>query len=256
MVNQTAATGFSANADTYHRGRPTYHPSLVRRVVDRYGSGTVVELGAGTGIFTRQVMELGASLIAVEPVLAMRTALLEALPDADVRVGAAENIPLDDGTVDSVIAAQAFHWFDHRAALDEIHRVLKTGGHLVTVWNVRDETVPWVATLTKVVDRYAGDTPRYRDMAWRRAINSDARFGSIDEWRMANPIVVGPDDVVNRILSTSFISTLPEDKQAEVEQETRDIVADLGDEFEFPYVSQLQAWRALGVDPEGDPGEG
>jgi SAM-dependent methyltransferase len=245
VVNQKAATGFSRDTERYHRARPTYHPALARRVVDRYGSGTVVELGAGTGIFTRQMADLGLSVIAIEPTLAMRTALSETVPGADVRVGQAENIPLDAGTVDAVVASQSFHWFDYRPALDEIYRVLRLGGHLVTVWNVRDESVEWLARISKVLDRFVGDTPRHRDMAWRRAINSDARFGSIDEWRIDNPQETDPDGVVDRVLTTSFIAALPPERQEEVATEVRAVVEPLGERFEFPYTSQLQAWRAI-----------
>ena len=245
LVHEAANSGYSRNASVYNSGRPTYHPDLARRVVDRYGSGVVVELGAGTGIFTRQIVDLGASVIAIEPVVSMRSALAEAVPEADVRLGAAEDIPMDDNSADTIVASQSFHWFNYREALDEIHRVIKPGGHLLTVWNVRDESVDWVASYTKIVDTYVGDTPRHRNMGWRRAINSDARFGSIDEWRIDNPMSTTVDGVVNRALSTSFIGALPDSVQAEVADEVRSLVEPLGDKFDYPYISQLQAWRAL-----------
>jgi SAM-dependent methyltransferase len=216
-------------------------------VVDRYGSGIVIELGAGTGIFTRQVMELGVKVIAIEPVYSMRDALSTGLPEADVRVGQAENIPLDDNTVDTVVASQSFHWFDYRPALDEIYRVLRLGGHLVTAWNVRDNNVDWVAACSAVLDRYAGESPRHRSMAWRRAINSDARFGSIDEWRIDNPFPTTVEGIVDRTLSTSFIATLSQERQQDVTGQIRAIVEPLGPSLDYPYISQLQAWRAIPV---------
>ena len=82
-------------------------------------------------------------------------------------------------------------------------------------------------------------------MGWRRAINSDARFGSIDEWRIEHPVPTTPDGVVNRALSTSFIGALPDSVQSEIADEIRNLVEPLGDEFDYPYTSQLQAWRAL-----------
>jgi SAM-dependent methyltransferase len=245
LVHESANSGYSRNAAVYDSGRPTYHPELVRRVVDRYCSGVVVELGAGTGIFTRQIVDLGANVIAIEPVVSMRSALVEAVPEADVRLGAAEDIPMGDNSADTIVASQSFHWFSYREALDEIHRVIKPGGHLLTVWNVRDESVDWVAAYTKIVDTYVGDTPRHRNMGWRRAINSDARFGSIDEWRIDNPVPTTADGVVNRALSTSFIGAQPDSVQADVGDEIRALVDPLGDRFDYPYISQLQAWRAL-----------
>lgn len=245
MVNEAAATGFSRDVERYHRSRPTYHPDLARRVVERYGNGTLVELGAGTGLFTRQLIDLGQHVIAVEPVVSMRAVLSEHVPEADVRIGSAESIPVDTGTASTVVASQSFHWFDYRPALDEIHRVLKPGGHLVTVWNVRDDSVEWVAACSEILDRHAGSTPRYRDMSWRRAINSDTRFGSIDEWRIPNPVPTDVERAIERYLSTSFIAVLTPDKQDEVAGELRAVIEPLGPAFDFPYVSQLQAWRAV-----------
>ena len=245
MVHEAANAGYSRNVAHYADGRPTYHPDLARRVVDRYGGGSVIELGAGTGIFTRQLVDLGASVVAVEPVVSMRTMLGERVPEAEIRVGSAESIPATDNSADTVVAAQSFHWFSYREALDEIHRVLRPGGHLVTVWNVRDESVDWVGAITKVTEPHAGDTPRFRDMAWRRAINSDARFGSIDEWRTENPFPTTAEGVVHRVLSTSFIGALPDERQNAIAEEIRGIVESLGDELDFPYTSQLQAWRKI-----------
>lgn len=245
VVHDAAATGFSRDTSRYNRGRPTYHPELVARVVNRYGDGSIVELGAGTGIFTRQLADAGLSVVAIEPVVTMRTSLNEAVPEADVRVGSAESIPMSDDSADTIVASQSFHWFDHQAALDEIYRVLRLGGHLVTVWNVRDDSVDWVESCSKVIDQFGGSTPRYRDMVWRRAINADARFGAVDEWRIDNPIETSVEGVVDRTLSTSFIAALPEERQTDVAEQIRAIVAPLGDSFDYPYTSQLQAWRAV-----------
>ncbi len=231
--------GFRSGRGWSHR-----QSALADRVAERYGEGTIVELGAGTGIFTRQIIDLGLSVIAVEPLVSMRSALSAAVPEADVRLGSAEDIPLDDHTADTIIASQSFHWFEYRKALDEIHRVLRPGGHLLTVWNVRDESVDWVDQCAKAIDGHAGDIPRHRDMGWRRAINSDIRFGSIDEWRIDNPLPTTVEGVVDRALSTSFVSALPEARQLEVAEQIRAIVAHLGPSFDYPYTSQLQAWRA------------
>ena len=75
--------------------------------------------------------------------------------------GTATAIPLADQSVDAVVCAQAFHWFAAAEALREIHRVLRPGGTLGLVWNMRDARVPWVARLDAIVNRHEGDTPRY-----------------------------------------------------------------------------------------------
>ena len=247
VVHETASTGFARETDRFHRARPPYHQDIVRRTVNRFRAKTLVELGAGTGIFTRQLIDLGQPVVAIEPVYSMRDTLSKTVPEADIRVGSAEQIPLDSDTVDCVVAAQSFHWFNYRQALDEIHRVLRIGGHLVTIWNVADESVPWVNELENLVDRYRNGHPRYRDMAWRRAINSDSRYGAIDELRVENMVPTSPDGVVELVLSIGVISSLSQEKQDQIIQEVHRIVSAEGDSFLFPYQCQLQAWRALPI---------
>ena len=245
VVHESASEGYSKQADTYRNIRPSYHPALVRRFADRYGSGPVVDLGAGTGIFTAQLLKEGLNPIAVEPVHAMRTILKRDLPTVRVEEGTAEQIPLLNDSAVTVVVAQAFHWFKTRAALDEIHRVLKPGGALVTVWNVRDEDVDWVSKWTDVVDVYAGDTPRYRTMKWRKAIEQDNRFAEVDDWSVFNPKHTTASGVVDRALSTSFIANLSSAEQDVVRQQVLEIVEPLGPSFASPYRSELQAWRKL-----------
>lgn len=246
MVHEAAATGFSRDTNRYHRSRPDYHPEVSKRVAERYGKGTMIDLGAGTGIFTRQLVDEGLEVIAVEPVIAMRTTLSEAVPEADVRVGSAEKIPMGDSTVDTVVVAQAFHWFDAEPALDEIHRVLVPGGHLVTVWNVREDTAPWVADYNAIIERHAGNAPRYRSMNWRKAIHNDKRFAPIDEWRIPNPLAMSVEGIVDRALSTSFIAALPDEAMEKVADDLWDVLEPHGPTIEFPYESQLQSWRTTG----------
>lgn len=255
-VHSAAGSGYSAEADTYRRVRPSYHPDLIARFADRYSAGRVVEIGAGTGIFTAAIVGAivgaGTRVLAVEPVAAMR-AHLEKLPIDDagrvppsVAAGTAESIPTGDGSADTVVAAQAFHWFDHGPALDEIARVLRPGGHLVTAWNVRDLGTPWVAEVTAIMEPFAAGTPRHHSMIWRRAIDDDPRFEPVDDWSTPNPVPTSAEGVVGRTLSTSFIAALDDDRQAAVIDAVRAVVEPLGPDFDYPYVSELQAWRFTG----------
>jgi SAM-dependent methyltransferase len=111
----------------------------------------VLDLGAGTGKLTRQLTAAGHRVVAVEPAVQMLAHLRDALPDVTALVGDAEDIPLADASVDVVVVAQAYHWFDHARAVPEIARVLRPGGVLGLIWNSRDESATWVARLSKLI---------------------------------------------------------------------------------------------------------
>ena len=243
MVHDAAAQGFGREASTYQRARPSYHPQLVARFVERYGTGTVLEIGAGTGIFTQQIVDEGVSVVAVEPVPGMRQRLLDALPTVDVRDGTAESLPVDSASCDTAVVAQSFHWFHWKPALNEIHRVLRQGGHLVTVWNVKDGGTDWFKAYMEIVDRYAGDTPRHADMRWRAAIDGDRRYELVDDWHVDHPQRMDRDGVVARALSTSFIAALPDDDRERVTTELRRVLEGVAEPLHFPYRAELQAWR-------------
>lgn len=246
MVHRAAASGFDADAKRYDSARPGYHPQLVQRFVDAFGSGRILEIGAGTGIFTSQLTTHGLDVQAVEPVEAMRAELVERLPDIEVKPGTAEHLPADTASVDVVAVAQAFHWFDHVPALDEIHRVLKPGGHLVTIWNVKDGDADWYQRYMEIVNRYADDTPRHADMRWRRAIDDDGRFVMVDDWSIDNSQPADEHAIIQRALSTSFIAALPSDERQAVASELMSTLVDVDLPIRFPYRGELQAWTKTG----------
>lgn len=250
-IHDSASSGFQRQAKAYERARPTYHPSLAKHIATlavnqepKPNPGRLlIELGAGTGIFTGQLVANGCTVTAVEPVEAMRATLAKNYPEITTVAGIAEQIPLPNGKASVVVASQSFHWFDYPRALDEIGRVLGPGGHLVTVWNVRDDRVDWVSSCTKVIERHADSTPRHYTMQWREAIDGDARFEPVADFAVNNPWPTTPQGVVDRVLSTSFIAALGDEEQATVVADIRRIVEPLGSAFDYPYISELQSWR-------------
>ena len=105
----------------------------------------MLDLAAGTGKLTRQLVALGANVIAVEPDAGMRATFARVVPGVEMLAGSAEAIPLADASVDAVFVGQAFHWFRAEAALAEMHRVLRPGGGFGLLWNTwhDDDPVCW-----------------------------------------------------------------------------------------------------------------
>src|SRR6185436_18588183 len=102
-IHDAAAKGYQSSSDSYERGRPEYPDEAVRFLIDQLSGRagtTLVDLGAGTGKFTKLIVGRGARILAVEPVAAMREKLSSMLPAVEVLAGTAESIPLPDGSVD------------------------------------------------------------------------------------------------------------------------------------------------------------
>src|SRR4051812_49104988 len=118
---------FGGVADAYDHGRPTYPREAAAWLV---GSefAHLLELGAGTGKLTEQLLALRHRVLATDPLEEMLRRLRARLPAVRAVVGSAERIPMRARSVDVVVAAQAFHWFDPERALPEIARVLRPGG--------------------------------------------------------------------------------------------------------------------------------
>jgi SAM-dependent methyltransferase len=172
----------------------------------------------------------------------MRRKFVESHPGTAIIAERAEAIGLADGTVDAVVCAQAFHWFDAPKAIEEIYRVLKPSGRLGLIWNVRDESVPWVAKLTEIIDVHAGDTPRYRDGKWRQAFNQTKLFAPLQEARFPHVQRGGLEMVLDRVASISFIAALPDDDRNSVLAKIRgvllsDVLVGGREDIEFPYVA-------------------
>jgi len=227
IIHHAAAEGFASQAATYARGRPEYPEDIGLWLRGTLGLGTrktVIDLGAGTGKFSRRLAATGAAVIAVEPVAEMRAQLSAALPAVQAIAGTAEEIPLPGGSADAVVCAQAFHWFANDRAMAEIRRVLRPGGKLGLVWNVRDESVGWVAKLTAIMRPLEGDAPRFYKGDWKRLFPAEG-FGALKLESLPYEHVGPPRQViVDRVMSVSFIAALPAAQQDIVRAQVQAVV--------------------------------
>jgi SAM-dependent methyltransferase len=171
---------FTHQAEAYAKARPEYPPSLVRDLVALVGvaSGDVVaDVGAGTGISSRQLADAGLRVIAVEPNAAMRATAIED-PRVTWQDGTFEATGLATESVAWVVAAQAFHWADPPRALPELRRVLRPGGAFTAMWNDRDYEHAPLLTFTKdLIATFAPDFDEgYKHRDWANILVSTGDF--------------------------------------------------------------------------------
>jgi ubiquinone/menaquinone biosynthesis C-methylase UbiE len=244
-VFKTALEGFGRGASAYERGRPGYPKAAVDWICERLQIGpenTVVDLGAGTGKFTRLLEPSGAKLYAVEPSAGMREQLEIAVPSATVLDASAEAIPLAAGVVDAVTAAQSFHWFATDRVLAELQRVLRPGGGLALVWNRRDMKDPLQLRLEKIIARYRAATPAHENDRWKDIMRSTTRFSPIGQREFGYEQLLDRGGLVDRVLSISFMAALPERSRDAIAREVK-VAAGDASQFRLPYLTEAYLFR-------------
>jgi ubiquinone/menaquinone biosynthesis C-methylase UbiE len=214
-VRHRRATSFGAVADVYELGRPSYPEAALEWVLDPAPGRRVVDLGAGTGKLTHSLVDMGCEVTAIEPLAGMRAQLEALLPAVTVLEGSAESMPVADGSADAIFVAQAFHWFEPVPALDEMARVLAPGGVVGLLWNSRDDAVPWVAELSRILV-LPTDTVSKWDWAGARPASEHPLFDGYEERRFPNPEIYTPERLVQWAQSSSVVTTLPPEEQVPI----------------------------------------
>jgi SAM-dependent methyltransferase len=202
-----------------------------------------LDVGAGTGKLTRALASSGSSLIALEPVAAMRAVLQREVVGVKAIAGSAEEIPLGDGSVDAIVSGQAFHWFDGPRALAEFHRVLRPGARLGLIWNRRDRHQPLHQAIDEIIERYRQDTPALLSQRWAEAFEGSSLFRLADRAEVESEQMLDADGLVDRVLSISYVSALPDAERAGVESELRGLAQ--GDLQRLRHTSQVFVYTRL-----------
>jgi len=205
---------FGSAAAAYERGRPSYPPEAIDWLLPR-GARQVLDLGAGTGKLTTRLVERGLHVVAVDPIPEMLEVLRTSLPETPALLGTAEEIPLDDNSVDAVLVAQAWHWFDPKRAIAEVARVLRPGGRLGLVWNTRDERLGWVRELGRIIGR-DGDP-------LEKKTTLPPPFTELQRHQVEWTNYLTPQALIDLVASRSYCITSP----AEVRTKTLDRVREL-----------------------------
>jgi ubiquinone/menaquinone biosynthesis C-methylase UbiE len=239
---RTQARSFGSAAALYDRIRPSYPAAVIEWVLQPLGRvrHRVLDVGAGTGILTRQLVDAAHTVLAVEPDDQMRQILETRTPQALALAGSAEAIPLPDASVDGAVAGQAYHWFDRDRAHAELARVIRPGGVFAAIWNDRDESRAWVAEYSRIVDGDRGlDGGAESD---QEAIEFGENFSTPQFARFRHEARYTPETLVELLRSRSYFLTATPKRRAALEAEVRDLATSHPDlagraEFALPYVT-------------------
>jgi ubiquinone/menaquinone biosynthesis C-methylase UbiE len=213
---------FDSVAEIYERSRPPYAPAAVAWIAEQLPFGRVLDLGAGTGKLTRQLVALGADVVAVEPGDEMRRVFRRVLPEVELHAGGAEAIPLPDGSVDTVTVAQAFHWFDKEAALAEMHRVLRPGGGYALLWNQGDLEDALMKAIDAVVD--AVRTSVHRHEGEVEDVLASPLFSALEQRVFPHVEEIDAGVAVERVSSVSAVSAAAPELRDRALEEVRSLV--------------------------------
>jgi SAM-dependent methyltransferase len=230
MALHPLAVQFAAVAIAYERGRPNYPPAAAGALAAELGlpSGApVLDLAAGTGKLSRALLAAGLDVVAVEPQEAMRERLVDGIGAERVREGVAEDIPLEDDSVQAVTVADGFHWFDQARAVEEIRRVLRPGGGLAVLTTLPDwGAASWGHDLGTLLMEMRPEHPFFDGPPWHEAIRQAGGWTEPREVRVITPQPADPDGIVAYVASMSFIAALPEEERTARLSEVARLVED------------------------------
>jgi SAM-dependent methyltransferase len=228
-------TSFGDAADNYAFGRPTYPIEAIEWALPS-DAKTVIDVGAGTGLLTARLLELGLEVTAIEPSDGMRAHIPTG---ATALAGSAESLALPDASVDAMFVGQAWHWFDIPAALAEAARVIRPGGTLALMWNLLDVSDPNILLLADLIDAEERTDDAPDDL--RAPFEATTEFPN-PEVQITNGLEsYNLDRVTAYAFSRSAVIIKSDDQRAELAEKLR-VGMPPG---EFPIYRQTECWRTV-----------
>lgn len=208
---------FADRVENYIKYRPTYPPgviSFLNQKIDFNPSMTVADVGSGTGISTELFLRNGNKVYAIEPNKEMREAADKLLADYPGYIsmnGGSEASNLPDHSVDLIVAAQAFHWFDRDAFKKESKRIGRAGAHCLLIWNERKVESAFEIAYEELLLKYGTD---YQKVDHRNIREDDLRAffapHPIISQVLYNEQIFDFDGVKGRLLSSSYAPNVGE----------------------------------------------
>lgn len=203
---------FTGKADIYKKFRPSYPKELFDYLYSQIGfnqNSAVADIGSGTGIFSRLLLERGSRVYCVEPNGDMRRIAEKDLSGFENFISvnsAADNIGLKEKSVDFVTVAQAFHWFDRLLFKEECKRILKPGGKVALVWNIRDDECETVKKDYDIREKYCVDRKGLGEKGGPRKNGPNDFFldGNFEYKIFRNDLQFDRESFIGRNLSASY----------------------------------------------------
>ena len=245
------AGSFGMHAAAYAEHRPNYPADGIRWALAgaEHPVRHVLDLGAGTGKLSEGLVALGLEVTAIEPDPDMRAELNRRLPGVLTLDGTAESIPLPAASVGAILVGQAFHWFDHAAALTEIARVLRPGGVLGALWNLDDLRVEWVAELNAL-----NRTNASRAAPGIGEIPEHPAFGQFERETFAHSQRRTADSLTATIATHSHVLVAPDAERAELLAKIRAYLASRVEtatgEFDLPIRTTVLRARRIALEDQ------
>jgi ubiquinone/menaquinone biosynthesis C-methylase UbiE len=203
---------FTGKASIYKKHRPNYPDEYIDYLAEYNSLGpqsVIADIGSGTGILSKRLLEKGFRVVCVEPNGDMRSAAeteLKDYPGFTSINGTAEHTGLAGKSADLITAAQAFHWFDKDLFKAECRRVLKDGANVALVWNSREESSPFVRENSEIMKRFC---PLFKGFSGGIDEDPDMfeaffRDGSFDHRVFKNDLRYDLNGFIGRTLSASY----------------------------------------------------